>query len=231
MHENFDQKEYVQLGQKYEDSVVRLDIIMPIKIHRVTVDASAHASGVIIDKNWILTTAHSLVQSKSVIVHFKDNEYDVEKIISHDKFDRTNGFYDIGLIKTKNLIENGKVLPFSEIEHTTEPVIICGFGNYTVANNLSKIGFDKKIRAGRNLISRSEDHIVLCYMVYENPIETQYISIHGDSGGPVLLNDEIYAINSCIIATDGVPDGSYGDYSGHTRVFLFRDWIREQTSK
>ena len=48
---------------------------------------------------------------------------------------------------------------------------------------------------------------------------------HGDSGGGLFIDNKLAGINSLVMSSDGKPDSSWTDESGHTRVSKFVSWI------
>jgi hypothetical protein len=53
----------------------------------------------------------------------------------------------------------------------------------------------------------------------------EFLISHGDSGGGLFINKKLAGINSLVFSSDGKPDSSWRDESGHTRISLFIDWI------
>jgi V8-like Glu-specific endopeptidase len=52
-------------------------------------------------------------------------------------------------------------------------------------------------------------------------------STPGDSGGPVLINNQLVGINQYVKADDNNPDSSEGDRSGHIKISSIRSWINK----
>ncbi len=54
----------------------------------------------------------------------------------------------------------------------------------------------------------------------------ELLTAFGDSGGPVFIGSEVAGVNSFIVDYNGDDlFANYGDYTGHTRVSAFADWI------
>ncbi len=91
-HESIPDEKYLEFGKKFE-CVVRLQILEKN-------DSRAFASGVVIDKNWILTAAHAVCNSKKVNCKINDNIYESVDIVYPEEFNLDDvGYYDIALIK------------------------------------------------------------------------------------------------------------------------------------
>lgn len=223
LHESIDDKKYLEFGKKF-------DCVIQIEIYEKSPNIMSLGSGVIISNNWILTSAHGLSNSNKVIAIIDNNRYESIKIIPHDKFKAYEGKYDIALIKVPD-IKNFDKFPVlnTDTDLLQRNVMICGFGLVCKANNTSEQKYDGQRRAGSNTSIDLEDHMIICEMNKDDHSELELILNSGDSGGGLFLKGNLAGINSCIIATDGNADGSYGDRSGHTRVDLFLDWIRHNT--
>lgn len=224
IHENINDEIYRNFGKKYE-CVVPLNIELQDNIVAI-------GSGVIIDEEWILTAAHGLVSCKSVKFEKFNEKFESLKVIPHKDFNYDSGLYDIGLIKINKKIKLKKYPKLEIIENIVgENVVMCGYGIIKRADNPSLEKIDMQIRAGTNIVDKIEDHLYICTMSKNNPTEAEYIISGGDSGGGLFYEDSLIGINSCCIGLDGESDGSYNDQSGHTRVDLFLDWIRDTKRK
>lgn len=219
-HELISDDKYLEFGKKFE-------CVVFLKIEDKD-NKYSFASGVIIDKNWILTAAHAVNNCKNVKLNILSHDYVSTKIICHSDFiDNNIGLYDIALIRIDNNID----LPFypelyTKNDHLNKISAISGYG---ISSKASKIeyNFDNKRRAGSNVIESYDKHMVICSMSKTNQSILEFILTSGDSGGGLFIDGKLAGINSCLIAEDGDLDGSYGDLSGHTRIDIFTDWIRD----
>jgi S1-C subfamily serine protease len=221
LHESIEDEKYLEFGNKF-------DCVVQLEIYEKSPNIMSLGSGVIINNNWILTSAHGLTNTNKVIAIIDNNRYQSTKIIPHKDFKAYEGKYDIALVKVPH-IKNFDKFPTlnTDTDLLQRNVMIAGFGLVCRANDTSEQKYDGKRRAGSNTSIDLEDHMIICEMNSNDYSELEFLLNSGDSGGGLFLKGDLAGINSCIIATDGKADGSYGDKSGHTRVDLFLDWIRE----
>jgi hypothetical protein len=219
-HDSIPDEKYVEFGEKFE-CVVWLQILEKN-------DSRAFASGVVIDKNWILTAAHAICNSKKVSCKIDDNIYESVDIVYPKEFNLDNvGYYDIALIKVDKDINLDFYPKFYTLEdHINKMAAISGYGIVSKASKI-EYEFDNKRRAGSNVIESYDKHMLICLMSKNDHSPLEFILTSGDSGGGLFIDGKLAGINSCLIAEDGELDGSYGDLSGHTRIDLFEDWIEE----
>ncbi len=221
IHESIEDEKYLKFGEEF-DCVVQLEIL------EMSPNIMSLGSGVVINNNWILTSAHGLTKANKVIATIDDMRYQSIKIIPHKKFKEYEGKYDIALIKVPHIKKFDKFPVLNTDKDLLQRnVMISGFGLVCVANKASEQKYDGKRRAGSNVSVDLEDHLIICEMNKEYHSELEFVLNGGDSGGGLFIKGNLAGINSCLIATDGKADGSYGDRCGHTRVDLFLDWIRE----
>jgi secreted trypsin-like serine protease len=172
--------------------------------------------------------------------------FDVAEIVPHNKWDGSlSKGYDIALMRlVQNATDASGVAGANiytgtgEVGSVGTPV---GFG--VTGNGITGTTFltgDK--RAGNNTIDgffRTPGKTPRVFgMDFDNPNGStnvfgssasrnlELLIAFGDSGGPVFIGSEVAGVNSFIV--DYNSDGlyaNYEDYSGHTRVSAFADWI------
>jgi hypothetical protein len=85
---------------------------------------------------------------------------------------------------------------------------------------------DGKKRGGSNIIDKIDRELLVCTpsRAY-NKTELEFLIGSGDSGGGLFIDGKLAGINSCVMATDGKPNSTYSDESGHTRISKYINWI------
>ena len=208
--------------------------------------------GSYIGKNVILTAAHCLIKYKTKVnelrVSFKKKNvldkgiiYKVKKIIIFEKFNRLSLSNDIGIIflegnpqiKHKLVPINLPNLPINNLYKNGNKVNVIGFGapayQKSVSLNLKKIlipicSSDPKKNPYPNI------HIIPSRIFAGGSTKQNNIkdACQGDSGGPLFANhkNKIYLLG---IVSCGIKCGQ-SKYPGiYTKVFHYRNWIKEKT--
>lgn len=188
------------------------------------------ASSVAIKPNWILTAAHVVEDCESCFVNINEKKICVEKVICHEKFNSNHfGEYDIALGYVK---EDIALEFFPELYDKQDEVgricSISGFGLHGTFNTGAR-NFSNNRRAGSNIIENIDRKLLVCTPSKRNKTALEFLISSGDSGGGLFIENKLAGINSCVMATDGKPDSTYGDESGHTRISLYIDWIKQNT--
>lgn len=217
-------KKYVDYAAKY-NCVAKL---LTKKNNRVT----SCSSCVFINDKWVLTAAHIFERKDShdTYVSFENEDILISKVIVHNNFKANKvGFYDIALCKLSSPIKHKINFPalYSEKNENKKIADIIGWG---VTGTFDKGGYidDSNKRGGTNRISSIDNHVLICDVSRNDsssPLE--FLISHGDSGGALFIDKKLAGINSLVFATDGKPDSTWTDESGHTRISLFIDWINE----
>ncbi len=174
--------------------------------------------------------------------------FDVAEVVPHPKWDgNLSKGYDIALMRLS--------VNVTDAAGTSGAAIYTGTGE--VGSVGTPVGFgvtgdgitgattlDGNKRAGNNVIDgffRTPGRTPRVFgMDFDNPNGStnvfgssaaqnlEYLTAFGDSGGPVFIGSEVAGVNSFIV--DYNADGlfaNYEDYTGHTRVSAFADWINE----
>jgi hypothetical protein len=187
-------------------------------------------SAVVIDPHWIITAAHVVENCHSWTVNIGENKYNIKNMIMHKDYD-TNvfGYADIAL----GYIEDPIDLDFypSIYEEDDEIGKLCsisGWG-FTGTFNSGTKKHDGLRRAGSNFIDKIERHVLICSPSkrHQKPTELEFLICSGDSGGGLFIDNRLAGINSSVIGYDGSSNSTYNDESCHTRVSLYKEWIRE----
>jgi hypothetical protein len=197
-------------------------------------DSMFCASGVVIEKNFVLTAAHVVKGYKTCYVKIGEQRFLLDHIIVHKDFDTKFGVADIAI----GYCEKGFGLEhypplYTDGDEQDRVASIAGWGltgNFNTGANKS----DNKLRAGSNIIDGiSEDMLICSPSKYGSDGHTklEYMIGSGDSGGGLFIDGKLAGINSCVMAVGRSPMSKYGEESGHTRVYNFLKWIQESKIK
>lgn len=192
------------------------------------------ASGVVIEKNFVLTAAHVVKGYKTCYVKIGEEKFPLKNIVIHKDFESKFGVADIAI----GYCENGFGLEhypplYTEGKEEGKVASIAGWGltgNFNTGANKS----DNKLRAGSNIIDGTDQDMLICSpSKYGTDGHTalEYMIGSGDSGGGLFIEGKLAGINSCVMAVGRSPMSKYGEESGHTRVFNFLKWISESKTK
>jgi hypothetical protein len=197
-------------------------------------NTSFYASSVAIDPEWVLTAAHVVHNAKSGYISQggDSDKYHIKKFIKHKDFVPNNfGYYDIALCKLdKKLKLDFYPTLYSDSNETNKICSISGFGD---TGNFSRGVFisDGRKRAGSNIVESIDRHLLICTPSSVRKTNLEFLIANGDSGGGLFIDNKLAGINSCVNAADKKTDSSYGDESGHTRISVFTDWIKQTIEK
>lgn len=188
------------------------------------------ASSVAIDPHFLLTAAHVVKDAKTCVVKDASGN-DIHKakeiIVNKDFEDRNFGFNDIAIIYVEDQL---KIDFYPELyEDDDEVNKICSISGYGLNGTFETgcVKSDEYRRAGSNKIIRIENELLICDPSNHNRTELEFLIASGDSGGGLFIGNKLAGINSCVMAADKKPDSTYGDESGHTRVSIYKGWIRK----
>jgi hypothetical protein len=186
-------------------------------------------SAIAIDKHWILTAAHVVVDSypEDLIFRIDHNLYLVDKVIVHKLFDKysDSSIADIAICRTRNPIILNKYHTLYDGQDEKDAFCsIVGSGIYGSIFSFKRIK-DYKIRAGTNMVdSIFEDKLRTNFSI-AFPTKLEYLISYGDSGGPLLIDDKIAGIHSFI--NGPFNSSTIGTHAFHTRVSIYYNWIKE----
>lgn len=190
------------------------------------------ASAVALNNKWIITAAHIVKGGKDFYIKHDKKRINVVEVIVHKDFKKHHfGYHDIAvcMLDSKLDLDFYPEL-YSDKDEVGKQVFICGYGmtgTFNTGVNFS----DSNKRAGTNIIDKSERSLLVCGIGSNGKYpktKYEFLICGGDSGGGLFIDKKLAGINSCVISDDGDPNSDYGDESGHTRISLYYDWIKEK---
>lgn len=186
-----------------------------------------YASAVIIRPHWALTAAHVVSQTKDQLL-IKDGtiEFPISAVLAHADFKEENhGYCDIALCYSAKDFDLAFYCPlYTDKDELGKAVTIAGYGingTFVTGGKAS----DGKRRAGHNKVDAVERAVMVCTPSRQGRFPLEFVITPGDSGGGLFIGNKLAGINSFLMATDKVPDGTYTDEGAHTRVSMYIDWI------
>jgi len=191
--------------------------------------AKCHASAVCIADHWAMTAAHVLEDAGETTLTIGDKTWAVDRIVVHpDFFQGKHGVADIALLHVDEPFGLDYYPPLSDGDEVIGDVVsVVGYGITGRMSSGHSIA-DGRLRAGTNHIERFEAGMIVCTASPgRSPLEACIAP--GDSGGPLFCRGRLTGINSMTFATKGPLKSRTGEESGHTRVWLHREWIGEVT--
>lgn len=219
--ENMD-KDHINLAENFE-------CVLPIT-GTYKNGISFKGSCVAISSHYILTAAHVVQDYDSAYVYVKDKRVNIVSIKSHENFEKPGfGYGDIALCKSEQdlSIKNYPEL-YTQADESDKKCYLAGYG--TTGTFLTGNTKDDSLkRAGTNIIDRIEKNLLVCTASSTDKTELEFLTTIGDSGGGLFISNKLAGINSCGFAADGKSNGTYKDESGHTRISLFVEWIKNNT--
>jgi hypothetical protein len=186
----------------------------------------------LIAPHWALTAAHVVADLTMAGVLSDAGYHRVDRIFVHRDWGDTFAEHDIALVHVVKPFEVGRYPPLTDgSEQLGSVVTAAGYG---VTGRLSS-GFtsgDSEIRAGTMRLTSRERSVYVCE-IRRGGSPLPFCIAPGDSGGPLwgTASDGrtvLIGINSYTAKLGKAPVRSQvGEESGHTRVEMYRDWIRE----
>ncbi|CAK1548152.1 unnamed protein product [Leptosia nina] len=205
--------------------------------------------GVIISPKWILSAAHCTLThnypADKIRVVTGTNKldsggdtYEVEKVITHEKYDGKSFLNDVEVLKLKKEIKFGDKVANISLASSNTPggvdLIASGWG-YTTNNRYGRQSPNdlQKLMVKSLSVKECQDSALKVYKKTNPIVDSQLCTYkaegqgicQGDSGGPVVYKKEVVGLASWVIScARGRPDV-------FTRVFSFVDWIKKNTSE
>lgn len=220
--QNVPDSKYIEYGEKHK-CVVKLEGNYDNKE-----ETYFYASAVVIKPRWILTAAHVIKGAKNCRIAIQDKKIPIDFIAHHNLYEENKfGKYDIGI---GHLASDAELEFYPELYTKNDEVgKICSMAGYGVTGTFQST--ERKVdnfkRAGSNIVDAIDRDLLICSLKDGKRTQLEFLICHGDSGGGLFIDNKLAGINSCILTEDKKLDANINDFSGHTRVCLFNDWINE----
>lgn len=226
---NTPDSKYVEFGKSFPGVVQISNTVDCKKCQKVHAQI---ASAVVIRPHWIVTAAHVVKDSHDNAILKDDKKYPLSHVVLHRDYDDDKvGWHDIAIAYSPEPIELEFYTPlYKRQDEAGKAITIAGFGLFGTFRTGAKDS-DNKRRAGHNRIDRHEQAILVASPSAAQRFPLEFGIAPGDSGGGMFIDNELAGINSFLMATDGKPNGTYGDESAFTRVSLYAPWVEEQIQK
>jgi S1-C subfamily serine protease len=202
--------------------------------HRIVgmqVDGSpAVATCTAIAPDWALTAAHVVEDMTSCHVVTGSGTHRVAQVFAHAGYDGRFQWHDIALVRLAQPFTLAKYPPLTDgTERLGGIAVAVGYGVTGPIATGWRNG-DLEIRAGTQRLDALEGTVFRCEINRDTVLP--FAIGPGDSGGPLFSIDAkgrtvLVGVNSYTSRRgSGVPRSMVGEESGHTRVALYREWIK-----
>ena len=217
-------------------------------------------SGVLVGNGrWVLTAAHLLAGTRGMTFEIDGRPFAASGWVAHPKYDGDfRRGYDLGLVRLSGTVDG--VMPAGLYRGRRElgaraTLVGAGLTGTGLTGAQDPAAADKLLRAGTNVIDGTTDKLPGQYrdrlpggvrvLITDfdsptdpsvnttgsaEPTELEMLISHGDSGGPLFVEDArggtvVAGIHSYGEFRDERDDSDYGDVTGHTRVSPLRGWV------
>jgi hypothetical protein len=200
------------------------------------------ASGTLVAPEWVLTAAHVVDSANNLSFSIGGQTYRVDRTIVYPGWNGNlwSG-YDIGLVHLVKPVDNIEPAHlYTGSGELNQADTVVGFGKTGTGNSGDTICGGLK-RAAQNVISQIENKRLLVAdfdnplppgavpLGYSHALPLEGLIAPGDSGGGLFITTAtgtyLAGVNSFVGSDFGLPHSVYGNFSGHTRVSAFCDWI------
>ena len=186
----------------------------------------------LISPHWALTAAHVVVAMQSAVIESGDSKHHVTLMMRHGEYRGHHGEHDIALVRVSDPFRLKTYPPLTDGSERLGSV--CAAVGYGLTGTLTS-GYresDSRIRAGTMRLDATEMHVWVC-QIRHGGSPLPFCIAPGDSGGGLWAQSAdgrtvLVGVNSYTAKPGKTPVRSRaGEQSGHTRVALYLDWIRE----
>lgn len=209
---------YVEYGRAFSTYTARFK--------GTAADGRTHsATAVLIAPRWALTAAHVAEGCEGVTLTYGERSQSIGKVLVHPEWSSRLGYDDIALLKADADFGLDFYPPLSDGGEVGKVSSVAGYGvtgPLSYGHNLA----DGQLRAGTQRVDRIERNCLICDLTRRGSV-LEYGIAPGDSGGPLFVDGKLAGINSYTASPRSYTRSQYGEESGHTRVAMYREWIRQ----
>ena len=196
------------------------------KFHGKAADGRTHmATAVLIAPRWAVTAAHVAEGCDGVTLRYSgDRSQSIGKVLLHPEWGNKIGYADIALLQADADFGLDFYPPLSEGGEVGRVASVAGYGVTGPLSYGHRLA-DGQLRAGTQVVDRIERNCLICDLTRRGSV-LEYGIAPGDSGGPLFVDGKLAGINSYTASPRSYTRSQYGEESGHTRVAMYREWIR-----
>lgn len=215
---------YREYGQTFAAYTLRI-------VGMQTDNRPAVATCTAIAPHWALTAAHVVEDMATChVLSAGDDAHKVDRMVPHEGYAGQFQLHDIALVHVEKPFTLAKFPPLTDgTEQLGSVAVAVGYG-VTGPISTGWTHGDVQIRAGTQRLAGIEGTVYKCDIARDTILP--FAIGPGDSGGPLFGIDSqgrtvLVGVNSYISRRgSGVPRSMVGEESGHTRVALYREWIK-----
>ena len=209
---------YVEYGRAFSTYTARFK--------GTAADGRTHsATAVLIAPRWAVTAAHVAEGCDGVTLRYSgDRSQSIGKVVLHPEWGNKIGYADIALLQADDDFGLDFYPPLSEGGEVGRVASVAGYGVTGPLSYGHRLA-DGQLRAGTQVVDRIERNCLICDLTRRGSV-LEYGIAPGDSGGPLFVDGKLAGINSYTASPRSYTRSQYGEESGHTRVAMYREWIR-----